>query len=683
MASVEKVNDYLRVAGFGEDWMVLPRHERFTGYGLQGRWLWIRYQDGALEIHDVAARRPLGAVQVAAETKLFRTWHVPARDGRRLFVFDTDEGDTVTLRVLDLPSLRVVRTVPGLPGFIRHKPAERLDGRLVVVGFSRNDGQAQTSVLLVDPASGSRDGASLAEPAFDYPLQNHGFRDLSPDGRHLLRFDHTRLPRHVELSKGFFGLGRKPGVPLYGLTFQIWQVEPLRFLRRVEVAWLRPDELPDETHLSARDAHPEPLKARQAIWDAIADTAARLEAEPYAGGAPREAYPPGTDDALWNAIQKNLAKAAQDWGRAIHWQPDGEAFWVDVNGFLTCVGLDGTVSPRLYMERLGLRRGTWLPCAHNPRDVTPLDGRKLLGRFPEGRGLYDGAPAPRALAPQAIPTSADDWVDAAQLAEVAAREAAWKATYAMGEDRRRIVIPLAGGDEASVIAAIEVLIPLMDESLFRRASDSHVELVFKRGSQLIAEPDFFIAVRERFPGAVHALRRLVIAYVQACQPNRFLFSIGEDGAGFLANAVMSLGLLDRAALPVLQAYGLLVDAGHEYFFAGDTVPAVLKRHQWSDEALDFAFWVLIRNYYNTLQDYGGVWRAWGMREAAVRREPMALARHIVGTFGAELADSPHANAFGSGGLRQLARQIPAPHPPWETAFFGEVERLLGEALAPA
>ena len=47
------------------------------------------------------------------------------------------------------------------------------------------------------------------------------------------------------------------------------------------------------------------------------------------------------------------------------------------------------------------------------------------------------------------------------------------------------------------------------------------------------------------------------------------------------------------------------------------VPAVIKAHGWTDDVVDFVFWVLVRNYYNTLDDYGQVWGAWGLRDAVV------------------------------------------------------------------
>jgi hypothetical protein len=154
----------------------------------------------------------------------------------------------------------------------------------------------------------------------------------------------------------------------------------------------------------------------------------------------------------------------------------------------------------------------------------------------------------------------------------------------------------------------------------------------------------------------------------------FHFDRGAE-AGVLSRAVRALGVLDRRAIPTLERYGLLVDAEHEYYFAGTTVPDVIKAHGWTDDVVDFVFWVLVRNYYNTLQDYGAVWGSWGLRDAVVRREPRAFARHLV----AELADliefRDDPGRYVTAGLDQLAEQIPQPHQPWAQAFFAELERI--------
>lgn len=135
---------------------------------------------------------------------------------------------------------------------------------------------------------------------------------------------------------------------------------------------------------------------------------------------------------------------------------------------------------------------------------------------------------------------------------------------------------------------------------------------------------------------------------------------------------------DPSSIPTLERYGQLVDAEHEYFFAGETVPAVIAAHGWTDEIVDFVFWVLVRNYYNTLQDYGTIWLSWGLRDAVVGRNPRALAQHLA----TELADIirwvDDPSRYGAGGLDRLAREIPQPHESWAHAFFDELERTFNQ-----
>jgi hypothetical protein len=109
--------------------------------------------------------------------------------------------------------------------------------------------------------------------------------------------------------------------------------------------------------------------------------------------------------------------------------------------------------------------------------------------------------------------------------------------------------------------------------------------------------------------------------------------------------------------------------------AGTTAPDVIRAHGWTADVLDFAFWVLVRNDYNTLQDYGHVWDAWGLRDAAVQREPRALTRHLVSALADLIAwkDDPGRDVIGA--FDQLATQIPQPHEPWAAAFFDELERI--------
>ena len=84
------------------------------------------------------------------------------------------------------------------------------------------------------------------------------------------------------------------------------------------------------------------------------------------------------------------------------------------------------------------------------------------------------------------------------------------------------------------------------------------------------------------------------------------------------------------------------------------------------------------DYYNTLQNYGEIWVPWGLRDAVVKREPRAFARHIAGHLADAIRMKDDPGRYGTGGLDKLAKDVPQPHEPWLAAFFDELERLFAE-----
>jgi hypothetical protein len=379
-------------------------------------------------------------------------------------------------------------------------------------------------------------------------------------------------------------------------------------------------------------------------------------------------------------IEENLAALARDVIHLVGWQPDETAFWVNTRNFLSCVGLDNTVSPRLYTERRGLTPGTVRPIAMRFREVVPLPDLKAKVTYDNGAATFDGEPSKTPERTVAIPLDRDDWHPRGGPAdaEERARSAAFRRVEELKARRREVVVSFAAWSEAECLHAIDALTNLAaDGEVHRRAIDRKVQILFDLGGERIPDSRFFSDVGTRFPAAASAIRRLIERFADASAGHDFLFD-DEEGNGVLAHAVKALGTLDRSSLPTVKRYGLLVDAEHEYFFAGTTVPAIIAAHGWSDDVVDFVFWVLVRNYYNTLQEYGPVWDSWGLREAVVRRDPRMLARHLA----SELADIiqwvDDPGRYGSAGLEKLAREIPQPHEPWAREFFDELSRVFPE-----
>jgi hypothetical protein len=262
--------------------------------------------------------------------------------------------------------------------------------------------------------------------------------------------------------------------------------------------------------------------------------------------------------------------------------------------------------------------------------------------------------------------------------DAVARKSAAHKLEMLREERRHIVIPFAGWTEAGCVAAIDALTKEVNKDFPRRAINHEIRIVFASGGGEVDEERFFSEAAKRFPGVAPAIRRLIDRYCDVAEPNDHLFSRGDQGIGIFAWAVRTLGVLDRSALPTLRRYGAFVDVEHEYYFAGTTVPAVIKAHGWTDDVVDFVFWVLAWHYYNTLSHYGEVWGAWGLRDAVVQREPRAFARHVAADLAEAIRLKDDPGRYGTGGLDKLAREIPLPHEPWAAAFFEELERIFAE-----
>jgi len=692
MLTIEQIGEYFRVAGYpdGSDWWVpLPHARPKFVYGVAGPehvWYgdWNGDRDARLYILHAPSRRRSASVQLEGlPSSAVRSVRVTAsRDGRRIYVLQSlGPGDATEGRVhvVDVPAGAVVAVHGGFPAPGGVPPVERPDGRLLLATLRQ-------SLVLLDPTTGDwEESGTQGDPG------GPDFLSGSPDGRYWIRFDPTSLPVHEStpgLLDRLFGDKKANQVERrYGVTVQVWEAFPLRFVRRVVVAWLTVEELPDETYLAHSDprARPSGLRSRRAMWDAVTTAMAATNAAPSGALPPRSAYPPAVadDEAAWVIVEKNLkALAGGSRCQVVGWQPDGAAFWVDSNKFLSCVGVDGTISPRLYTERLGLARGARQPVAAGWREVVPLPGRKARVAYDKGEALFDGAPSATPQAPRAIPAARDRWQPATDDRVTRDRKAADQRLEVLREERRRIVIPLAGWTEAGCVAAIDALTREVNEDFSRPAVNREIRIVFASGDGEVSEERFFTEAGARFPGVAPAIRRLIDRYCDVAERNDYLFSRGEEGIGIFASAVKTLGVLDRSALPTLRRYGIFVDVEHEYYFAGTTVPAVVKAHGWTDDVVDFVFWVLAWDYYNTLDDYGQVWGAWGLRDAVVHREPRAFARHVAADLAETIRMKDDPGRYGIGGLDKLARQIPQPHEPWAAAFFGELARVFAEPADP-
>jgi hypothetical protein len=513
----------------------------------------------------------------------------------------------------------------------------------------------------------------------------------SPDGRRAVRKDITRVAvddvpilAAASQPRGLFGFGKAAhggSERRYGVCYQVWELDPPRFVGRVVVAWLAVEDMPDGMGYFRDVDRGRALAQRQAYWDAIAWTL--LEH----GGGPEDELPPPTaypawfqaDDRLVRAAMDDLAMVADRWADFAAWQPDGQAFWVRTNGFFSCVGLDGSASPRLWLERKGLMTNTWVPCAEYTHRLEALPGRQARETFEDGTAILDGSPSLDVMHRAMIPVERDGWVPATPHTPATSPTPATPATPAgppAGERANRITIAVPAWTVAGVTEAIDALTAEMTPDLAGRAEDTAIELRFEVEGGLLPEDAFFDRVGQELPDTLPALRRLVEAAADAMARSAFIYSDSTEGVGLLSRAVRWLGVLDTSTLATVMAYGRVVDAEHEYTFVGETFPGIVRVHGWTDETIDFGFWVLIRNFFNGLQDFDEVWSGWHLRGAVTQRDPVALARRVVELNRDAITTGRYQVQGRPGGLEQLATDIAQPHEPWAVAFFAAAQEEL-------
>ncbi|QNA85059.1 hypothetical protein G4G27_14430 [Sphingomonas sp. So64.6b] len=652
----------------GEVWAFEPEEDGL-GWGSGHEHVWIGSPTQIFRIYHVASRTKTAEISLPRQSQKFRMLKGSA-DGSRLFVLDPIDADqSTTLHVIDLAAGRIAASHTGLPGFTSVVPIEWPDGRLFIWNLKRPD-HSGISVATIDPASGERVIEILSTgPAWDRVVP-------SSDGEYLLRPDPCAL--------GLKSVGRNPsklfgfrhgsggdGQRYYGVVWQVWKTDPLRFVRRIVVAWLKPEEMRGSFGFQHEYEPDEALKLTREMWDVVASVMADTNSNPGVGAPSRSSFPKElvADDAMWRRIYNSFENLGTSGAEFKAWEDDGEAFWVTTNGYLSRVGIDGTISPRLYFERLGLAANTTPPCAVEPSSIRPLRDYKAQAEFssrgeaPGGSAIVDGTPSDEIV--RAISQGDDHW-----------RESPKAIPIPPDPRGNRIDIPLSDWSNAAIARAIDDLTAEITPDLARRADDYEIALNFKSAGKLISEAEFFDRLPRDRANLGPALRRLVDQYAAAALQSEFLYSNTTNGHGFLSGAVLTLGLIDPEALPTVQAYGRVVDREHEYQFAGRVVPAIVQAHGWSDVMVDFVFWVMIRNYFNTLTDFNAIWTEWGLRDALDSRDPIAWAQRVVGANRRALTSGKFAAGRRKGGLKQLGSDVPKPHDSWLATFLKEADRLL-------
>lgn len=723
-ARIRRFNELttVRSGGHADSWIVNSgRHQGL--FGPDDLRIWQFMEDGTLRIGDVRTKKFTASRKIEfddpAKVRVFsgaeRLWIVPFRD---------IGGDAVAF---DLADAEIVARFPELQCSSADLGRVTRDGSLIMQQAIRIEDAAYTRLLGVDARSQETTDGLIRSVMPTETFSHIDFFTSSPCGKWWLKPDHTHFPM-VERQETPDGPVRK----YYGLTIQVWSAFPVKFERRIIVAWLKAEDLPDETRILRADAlsdfkkqlHAEksqPSKPqtgltarlfgrrgisdgptdpdqryrailaasapeRDRIYTAISQALHRPGADPEAEFPARDAFGEAAcDDDLWRAITKNFGPLFRDTlSKVVGW--DGEdVVWFDRLGHLICAGMDGAVSPQIWFERAGLQH-MMRPFPNLPGKLDVLDGRRLLavrvstnsiGRAEDGTMPVDGSPAETRFEPVRISKCTDgrqgpESVPAHYLYDETDR----KLIDEYRKNRSTIRIPLGGNDKQSRIEAILAYRDLLDASFLERATDSSIDVCFTAGKKLISETEFFLGVKpEDREWAVAPLHDLVATYAElARQHGLTIYQKDQEQGSLLAQAARRLGELDEASLPTLIAYGEGIDGGHEYYFAGDTMPAIVATHGWTDSVTAFVAWVLAFNFYNTYDRPSTIWRNIGLGAALVQRPAEEAADFVH----AHLGPLVKAGRLDWQSFAVLNKELGDSMSDWEREFFNRLIALAGE-----
>ena len=716
----------VRASDDAEGW-ILNSGFRIGLFGPERDRFWQLLGDGTFRFGDPATQSFYANIKIGLDephnVSVFsgetHVWIVPRKP---------EQGDAVCI---DLASANIAARVANLSCYSVTLGRVTAEGSLIIQGSHRIDEINYTELSMIDPVSGEHLTSRTIWPRVAGQSQFCDFFTSSPCGKFWIRLDHTHFPM-FDCSAVPGGAPRR----YYGLTAQVWSAFPLRFERRIVVAWLKAEDLPDATYTSRSEAlrefskrintedqnrrraaqsqpanqsgedseaiaisvrRDEELRAiyaasapeRDRIYSCISQGLHRPDAKPDAPAPTREMFGEAAhNDALWDAVSRNLGELFErGFSKIVGWGGE-EAIWFDRNGHLICVGMDGSVSPQIWFTRAGMKRGMVTPWAEVPgRHLEVLPGRRLLAvstqfnssKHGVGCLIVDGTPLEPRFEPLCVPRDADGWQGADAIPQRWLNEEGdYKAVEKYRKTRSTVTIPLTSLDAAGLAAAIDAYRNLLEFAFFNRARDSAINVRFKSSDQFISEYRFFMDIGPQDRDwAVGPLRALISRYAELKSKmgdTTYQDSDEPECGSLLAQAALRLGEMDETALPILIAYGEGIDGGHEYFFAGDTMPAVIKAHGWTQDVTAFVAWTLAFNFYNTYDCPSTIWRQIGLGNALKEFPAPAAATFIY----RRLSPLVEAGRLEWGAFVTLQKRLGDGMDSWERAFFSRLMALAGE-----
>jgi hypothetical protein len=679
-------SDYHAISvGQQDDWIMRPsmgKQPPWTAGILPDGTAWFFNGPAGFVFYDAARRQLAGRLRTPPATGFdgkdsdsYLNYAVLQNEDGRLVYLLLFHGSpqSTDLHVVDLERREIVRSARGMPssGLALCKPVLARDGRILVSAILRDDGIA-AALLRIDPQTGDHE-VSTCEGSRAKTL----FVNSSPCGRYWLRADDSRIPMVEEeaaLLTKLFGIGAQPK-QYFSFAVEIWEAFPLRRLHSVAPMWMTPEQLPDNGHIDHEQRQKGLPAKRGELYRKVAkllDQDSTLAASRINKDSHPDLWP--DPDGFYTNIDSNLRDFALSGRDVIGWQPDSRAFWLRRQDFVSCVGMDGTVSPKIMLQRFGMETGRWLPCARAWHDATPLPDRRLDMRFVEGTVTVDGTPGDPAQRLRIVTQSEDHFRATPPPHQKNDEDAALaKKAEAIAKKYSTYSVDLASMDEADCIAAIDALAGQIGPDINERVFDNRVQAVFRLDGKRLNEKKFFTHVAKHCPGAAPALTRLIEAACEHVRPHTLAWydPYGDDElpTGLFGYAAWCLARTDKSSNEVLLRYRRLIDTDHEHFYFEKTVPLMLDNAGNAGDRLRLAEGFYFSDLGNAI-DHAAFWRMAKMAESASNMTPQQYAARLQ-ALASETAAARSDSELGYYCFDNLERFLTDPSD-WEKALLGEI-----------
>jgi len=572
-----------------------------------------------LIIFDAKAKKIVA--QIAREDKDGRVKYHP--NGKTLFLLEDADETTYhqredyarswTITVIDLRSGDVDLTIEHLPNILSASPYGRWPtvscDESGVCYFPAEEGIAghrRTTLVTLKPEDGSVEIQHLLGDDIKEMQPAVGLAAFSPDGRYCLR-SHFGALRSRQKTKRKFGLFSVPDGPKeYAVECQLWQTNPLRFVKVLVVDWVIADQVVRLNKFTIKDPD-----SRRVIAEAMMDCLVQATADQkdaYLEGCPRsvidgtynpdrleEDYPADWSNMLrqgsapekhWNSELRTYheefrRQVVGDHG-GLHspvWTKDESAIWFKTKAHFVCIDLHGNASQRYELGDF------WGKSAK----VTPRQDRLVKIEKHNGWVELDGKPVERSLDLPAV-ALVETPISIHPSPEL---EALKKQVKLLRKESEYMNIRLKDWSSEELAKGLKTIAAGFRGGTADLATNQEFEIRFFQKRKRVEAQEFWTHVRDHGRDLTPLLADAIEAFMNHTGLDD-LYLVPDEGISTFAEGVETLARLDTSFLmTTIRRYGEFFDSSHHYVFYGEIVMAALSEHGLTVATIPFALWAMV------------------------------------------------------------------------------------------